>query len=146
MREIALFLLHFFSKQERSILLLTVRLINPFPKEALVFTCLQHKSSLPFWPTFHHFQQNLNKSFKLSQDTTVPLPLVAGGNRKGQVEEESRAAEIRYMIEIGMNELHNMQEISIPFFNSFLLNSLANDKILDWFKLKVFADDKLYVA
>ena len=82
----------------------------------------------------------------MSQDTTVPLPLVAGGNRKGQVEEESRAAEIRYMIEIGMNELHNMQEISIPFFNSFLLNSLANDKILDWFKLKVFADDKLYVA
>ena len=46
-----------------------------------------------------------NKSGKLSQDMPVPLLVVERGNnnRKGKEDEISSAAEIVYMIEVGMN-------------------------------------------
>ena len=46
---------------------------------------------------------HIDKSGKSSKDTSVPLPVVEGGNNNPRGQENSSAEEIMYVIEIGLN-------------------------------------------
>ena len=96
--------------------------LQPFPKQALVFTCLLYKS---FENTVEKGEIAYNEQFLLFPRWFLPVWKT-----------------VCHFYQIRICRLQTVSLEAAKTCRLERVNSLPNDKFLDWSKLKAFADDK----
>ena len=146
-----------------------------FPKQALVFTCLQYKSFentvgkgeiarneqfllfpkcfLPIWRTFCHFHQGQNCRLQ-TLSVLKSLKFVVWERVKGLCQKGSALFILWFELIIFVDSMDNNGNTLHVYLKGSVVaekpmqvfNSLPNNKILDLSKFKAFTDDKLNVT